>query len=162
MKCPNSNKFVCWFFISIWLKYYFQIDWMFASFGIECKRKTGIAIVHSAICTHRIACRWYGQRTFPILCDFVHSFSYFRISCIVYWYARYAHLYPLPSIRTACNSFCQVFHLIVVLLPLSFAVMVLFEGIKGPAKKTLMAQLYFGIGRSSSHASKLIRQTGKH
>lgn len=53
-----------------------------------------------------------------------------------------------------CNTFCQVFLLIVVLLPLSLPVMVLFEGIKGPARKTLTVQLYFWL--ALAHALLLL------
>lgn len=84
----------------------------------EKKKKQPKSPCPSAIYTHRIAVPWYGFSAHFLFSDFVHKFLYFCVSCMVYWYARYAHLYPLPSIPTACNSFCQVFHLIVVLLPI--------------------------------------------
>lgn len=61
---------------------------------------------------------------------------------------RALYMYILYRLPKACNTFCQVFLLIVVLLPLSLAVMALFEGIKGPARKTLTVQLYSWLGRS--------------
>ena len=60
----------------------------------------------------------------------------------------YIYLYPFAVFQKHVILFDKFFLLLLFFLPLSLLVMVLFDGIKGSAKKTLMVQLYFASTRS--------------